>query len=170
MTNFYWKIMANNDETISGGREMDDMLRTLAQNIHKNIMRAALRSGANVFKAGAKAKAPRKTGKLQKSLAVTTNSKGGVVTAKLKARGKIAPHAILVEFGTKPHKIAPKKKGALAIGGNVVGGVDHPGARAKPFLRPTFDGGAAPAIAAVAAKIRERLTKEGLTTPAPEIS
>jgi HK97 gp10 family phage protein len=160
--------MASNDETIGGGRELDDMLRTLAPNIHKNIMRAALRAGANVMKDGAKAGVPVKTGKLRKSLAVTTGSKGGLVTAKLKARGKMAPYAVLVEFGTRPHKIKPKKKGGLTVGGNIVAEVDHPGARPRAFMRPAFDSKAAPAVAAVAAKIRERLTKEGISTPAPE--
>jgi HK97 gp10 family phage protein len=160
--------MASNDETIAGGRELDDLLRTLAPNIHKNIMRAALRAGANEIKDGAKAGVPVKTGNLRKSLGVTTGSKGGVVTAKLKARGKLAPYATLVEFGTRPHKIKPKKKGGLTVGGNIVAEVDHPGARPRPFMRPAFDSKAAPAVAAVAAKIRERLTKEGISTPAPE--
>jgi HK97 gp10 family phage protein len=161
--------MANSSDTITGGRELDAFLQTLPVKVERNVLRSSLRAGANVFKGAAKAKAPRKTGKLIKSLAVTTSSKGGTVTAKLKARGKIAPHAILVEFGTKPHKIKPKKKGGLTVGGNIVAEVDHPGARARPFMRPTFDGNTAPALAAVVAQARKRLTKEGLNSSTPEI-
>lgn len=160
--------MANN-ETIAGGRELDAFLQQLSVKVERNILRSALRAGANVIKDAAKANVPVKTGALRKSLQVTTGSKGATVTAKLKARGKVAPHAHLVEFGTKPHKIAPKgKKGALAINGNFVGAVSHPGSRPKPFMRPAFDGNSTPAIAAVGAKIRERLTEQGINTPAPE--
>lgn len=161
--------MATSDQTIGGGRELDDMLRTLAPKIHANIMRSALRAGANEFKKQAQATVPVDTGELRRSLAVSTRSRGGTVTATLKARGKIAPHAHLVEFGTKPHKIAPKgKKGALKIGINVVGAVSHPGSKPKPFFRPAFDSKASAAIQSTAAKIRERLTAEGLNTQAPE--
>jgi HK97 gp10 family phage protein len=163
--------MATSDQTIGGGRELDDALRTLTSKIQKNIMRSALRAGANVFKEAAKANAPVKSGKLRKSLAVTTSSKGGMVTAKLKARGKVARHAHLVEFGTKPHKIAPKgQKGALKISGNIVGAVNHPGSKPKPFMRPAFDGKSSGAIQATAAQIRARLTQQGINTPAPEAS
>jgi HK97 gp10 family phage protein len=156
------------DQSITGGRELDAFLQTLSVKVEKNILRAALRAGANEFKTEAQAKAPVKSGKLRRSLKVSTGSKGGRVTAKLKVGGKMAPHAMLVEYGTKPHKIAPKNGGGLLIGGNVVGEVNHPGARARPFLRPSFDGKSAAAIGAVAAKIRERLTAEGVNVPAPE--
>lgn len=161
--------MATNDQTIGGGRELDDMLRTLAPKIERNIMRSALRAGANVFKKEAQATVRVNTGTLRRSLVVSTRQKGGTVTASVKARGKIAPHAHLVEFGTRPHKIAPKgQKGALKIGTNVVGAVEHPGSKPKPFMRPAFDGKSGEAVQATAAQIRARLTKEGINTPAPE--
>lgn len=54
--------------------------------------------------------------------------------------------AHLVEFGTDPHLIAPKgAAGALKIkrgvGPTVIveGAVHHPGAQAKPFMRPAYD-------------------------------
>jgi HK97 gp10 family phage protein len=156
------------DQSIVGGRELDAFLQTLSVKVERNILRAALRAGANEFKAEAQAKVPVLSGKLRRSLKVSTGSKNGRVTAKLKVGGKLAPHAMLVEFGTKPHKIVPEGAGGLLIGGHVVGAVHHPGAKAKPFLRPAFDGKSTAAIGAVAAKIRERLTKEGINVPAPE--
>jgi HK97 gp10 family phage protein len=156
------------DESIVGGRELDAFLQSLSVKVERNILRAALRAGANEFKAEALAKVPVLSGKVRRSLKVTTGSKGGRVTAKLKAGGKAAPHAMLVEFGTKPHRIAPKNGGGLVIGGHVVGAVHHPGSKAKPYLRPSFDSKSTAAIGAVAAKIRERLTAEGINVPAPE--
>ena len=161
--------MAASDQTIGGGRELDNFLQQLPVKVERNIMRSALRAGANEFKKEAQSKVPVDTGALRRSLKVSTRVKGSTVTATLKASGKIAPHAHLVEFGTKPHKIAPKgKKGALLIGSNVVGAVNHPGAKPKPFMRPSFDGKAGAAIQATGAQIRSRLTKEGINTPAPE--
>lgn len=50
---------------------------------------------------------------------------------------KKAPHAHLVEFGTKPHMIRPRPpKKFLVIFGRFVASVRHPGARKYPFLRP----------------------------------
>lgn len=161
--------MANNEEVITGGRELDAFMQQLSIKVERNILRAALRAGANVIKETAKSNVPVKTGALRKSLQVTTGSKGSTVTARLKASGKVAPHAVLVEFGTRPHKIKPRRAGGLTVGGHVVAEVDHPGSRPKPFLRPAFDGKSGAAIAAVGAKIRERLTAEGLNSPAPEV-
>lgn len=156
------------DQVIKGGKEMDEMLRTLAPKIEKNIMRAALRSGAVVFRDEVRANVPVDSGALLKSVKVSTGGKNGKVTAKLKVGGKGARHVHLVEFGTKPHRIAPKGAGGLLIGGKVVGAVDHPGAKPHPIMRPAFDSQSTPAIAAVAAKIRERLTLQGINAPAPE--
>ena len=49
-----------------------------------------------------------------------------------------APHAAFVAFGTRPHKISPKKKKALRwVGGGgrfvFAGTVNHPGYRGDPF-------------------------------------
>lgn len=160
--------MASNDQTILGGRALDDALKSLAPKIEKNIMRSALRAGVNVIKKEAQQEVPVKTGLLRKSLRVSTKSKNGVVTAVLRADSRIAPHAHLVEFGTRPHKIKPRNGDALVIGSYVVADVDHPGARPHPFFRPSFDSKASQAITAVAEQIRKRLTKEGINVPAPE--
>lgn len=162
--------MANNDQTILGGRALDDALKTLAPKIQKNIMRSALRAGANVIKKEAKQEVPVRSGALRKSLKVSTKSKNGTVTAVLKADSRVAPHAHLVEFGTRPHKIKPRNGEALRIDGHVVSEIDHPGSRPKPFLRPSFDSKAPQAVVAVAEQIRKRLTAEGINTPAPEVA
>jgi HK97 gp10 family phage protein len=158
------------DEAIIGGRELDAFLQQLPVKVERNIMRAAMRAGANEFKKGAQDAAPVDDGDLRASIRVTTRSKGGTVYASVKAGGKKAPHWHWVEFGTAAHKIKAKPDHALAFNGAAVREVDHPGARAHPFMRPTFDSHAAAAIAATAAKIRQRLTKEGINVPAPEES
>jgi hypothetical protein len=52
----------------------------------------------------------------------------------------------------------------------VVSSVNHPGARAKPFMRPALDSKSSEAIRAVGRKIGERLTKQGINNaPALEV-
>lgn len=156
------------DQSIIGGRELDAAMASLSIKVEKNILRSALRAGANQYKEEVKANIPVDSGDLRRSVRVSARSKGGRVTASVKIGNKKAWYARLVEFGTKAHKIAPKGGGGLLIGGNIVGAVDHPGARPQPFARPAFDSKATEAIAAVAAQIRKRLTKEGINAPAPE--
>lgn len=156
------------DQSITGGRELDAYLQSLSVKVERNILRSALRAGTNEFKKDMQAKVPVDEGDLKKSIRTTTRAKKGTVYAAVKVGGRRAPHAHLVEFGTAAHKIRAKKGGALVVNGNAVSEVEHPGARAQPFARPAFDTGATPAIAAVGAKIRERLTKENINVPAPE--
>lgn len=156
------------DEAIAGGRELDAFLQQLPVKVEKNILRSALRAGVNEFKDAVKVDIPVDEGDLKASVRVVTGAKRGTVYARLKVGGKRAPHAHLVEFGTAAHKIAAKPGHALSFNGTTVREVNHPGARAKPFMRPAADSRPPAAVAAVAAKIRERLTKEGINTPAPE--
>lgn len=156
------------DQNILGGRQLDAFLQQLPAKVEQNIMRSALRAGGNVFKKEAKTKIPVDEGDLLASARVSTRAKKGRVTVSFKIGGKKAPHAHLVEFGTRPHKIAPKRAGGLLINGNVVGAIEHPGAKPHPIMRPTFDRKSGEAIAAVGNQVRRRLTNEGINVPAPE--
>jgi HK97 gp10 family phage protein len=178
----------SNDTNISGGRELDELLRTLAPKIQKNIMRAALSAGARVIVKEAKQHAPvgptsstneavygGYPGALRDSVRLSSGvDKKGNPFASAKAggmskKGADAYYIQFVEFGTKPHVIRPRGKKRLQLGGHFIAGtVMHPGATGKPFMRPAADAAQAAAVAAVAAKIRERLTKQGLDVPAPE--
>lgn len=57
--------------------------------------------------------------------------------------GSDLPHAIMVEEGTDPHVIRPRVKKALWWEGlaHPVPLVNHPGGRAKPYLRPALIAG-----------------------------
>lgn len=158
------------DLGIAGGRELDEALKQLPAKLQANIMRAALRAGAAVLRDEARSQVPVRMGVLRKSIRVTAsvNVRQGTVKASVKAGGGRAWYWRFVEFGTAAHKISPKAARALRLAGHVVSNADHPGARANPFMRPAFDAKAAAALAAVAAKIRERLTEQGINVPAPE--
>jgi HK97 gp10 family phage protein len=152
---------------VKGLSDLAAFLDQLPTKVQNNVMRGALRAGMAPVRDDAKAYAAVATGLLRDGLKVSTRNKGGVVTASLKATGKHARVAHLVEFGTAAHRIAAKDGGALSFGGGFVQHVDHPGARARPFLRPALDGQAQNAIIAAAEYMKERLsTKEGLDTSA----
>lgn len=159
-------------ETITGGRALDDLLRTLPAKMHKNIMRSALRAGAAVILDEVKQNIPKDTGALASTARISTRAKGGEVSASAKVGGKYkgvdAWYAHLVEFGTRPHVIKPKTQGgALQFGGIQTRLVSHPGIQGRPFMRPAADTKFTEAVAAVQAKVRERLAKQGLNAPDP---
>lgn len=147
---------------VKGLDQLQKLLDQLPANIEKNAMRSALRQGANVIKVEVKANVPVDDGPLRDSVRVTVNSKGGRIYARVQAGNKIAFYAQMVEFGTRAHQIKPRKKAALSVGGRVVEVVRHPGAVAKPYMRPAIDARATDAVIAVGNQLKARLTKEGL--------
>ncbi len=161
------------DVQVKGLAELQRALDTLPAKIEQNIMRGALRAGIKVIAAAAAANAPQATGTLKLDMNVGTRAKAGTVTGRLvigrRGKGKSgkrsAYYALFVEYGTRAHRIVAKHGKALALG---VSAVNHPGARAKPFLRPAFDQQAQASVEAVAAYVRKRLaTKHGIDVPEP---
>lgn len=153
---------------VSGGAEIARALESFSANVERNMLRGAMRAGAQVIQEEAKARVPKNTGALRDSLRVQTGAKGGKVFAYVKAgrsKKKDDPwYAHLVEYGVKPHVIiaggGTKKGKALAAGARILGEkVDHPGAQAKPFLRPAFSTKAQSAIDTIADYLRKRIAK-----------
>lgn len=183
--------MSSSDVRIKGLRELHDALQTLPAKIERNVMRGALRAGAKVLQAGARARvsvAPPtrrnerlyggRRGLLRDSVRISLRVRGGRVVARVIAGGKvkgggIAYYAGWVEKGTRPHVIRSVSGKGLAIstgGGSpvFVSQVQHPGARAHPFMTPTFDAEHPEAIRAAATYIRARLAaKHGIDVPDP---
>ena len=154
---------------IKGGAELNKFLQQLPVKIEQSVLRGALRAGANVVMAEAKANVPVESGQLRDGLKVSTSSRRGRVTAKVKATGKHAHIAPWLDYGTAAHKITAKGKG-MFFGGLFVKGVQHPGSRPKPFMRPALDGRAQDAVSAAARYMKQRLaTKHGLDTSGIEV-
>lgn len=157
--------MSANDRIIPGAKKLDELLKTLPLKVEKNVMGSALRAGAAVYRKEVRERVPVQLGPLKKSVRISSKTVKGVVSSSVKAGNRKAWYALLVEFGTKPHKIKPKAAKALEIGGQVVKEVEHPGAQPKPYMRPGADAAHAAALAAVVKKLRERLTLAGLDLP-----
>jgi len=159
--------------SISGLADLQKMLDELPAKIESNIMRGALRAGANVYRDRARAAAPvGKTGKLKKSIKVKASVRRGRVTASVVAGGGDAWYAKFVEFGTAsfyegngktvgaPYEIKPKKGKALKFGNVFAPSIVHEGVRPTGFMRRAFDGGTNEVIDQTAAYIRMRIGRE----------
>ncbi len=158
------------DVKVKGLADLNKFLQQLPAKVEQSVLRGALRAGANVVMAEAKANVPVDSGQLRDGLKVSTSSRRGRVTAKVKATGKHAFIAPWLEYGTAAHKITAKKGKGLFFGGLFVKGVQHPGSRPKPFMRPALDGRAQDAVVAAAQYMKRRLaTKNGLDTSSVEI-
>lgn len=161
------------DVHVTGLKELQEFLSALPVKMERNILRSALRAGANVVKAEAQQQLAShgnvKTGELSRGLKVSTRAKGGKVTATLRARGKHSHIAHWIEFGTAAHIIAGKKGKMLTFAGRTFKAINHPGIKAKPFMRPALDGKAGAALVAVGEAIKKRLTKEGINASDVEV-
>lgn len=158
---------------IKGLSELHRALQDLPAKVERNVLRGALRAGAQVMEAEAQRLVPvapptldsvkrgARAGELKRSIRITLRAnRSGAVRAQLKAGNKVAWYAHLVEFGTARHWIKPKNRKSLFLAGLAKEVVDHPGAKPKPFMRPAFDRKWRSAIEAMADYIRGRLPRE----------
>lgn len=147
---------------VKGLDQLQKLLDALPAKMEANIMRGGLRAGAMVMREEVRITAPRRTGTLAAGVKVSTRSRQGTVSAVVKTTGKHAYLAPWLEYGTAAHKITPKRAKSLFLGGMFVSGVDHPGSRPKPFMRPALDTKATAALVAVGEYVKKRLTKAGM--------
>lgn len=156
---------------VKGLAELQAVLSTLPAKMERNIMRAALRQGANVIMGKAReniiAIDAVDTGIMRKGIRVSTEAKGSTVIAKVRATGKHAHIASWIEYGVQLHSTI---KGAKAKSGKNPSANPHPGFPANPFLRPALDTEMQAATIAVGNAIKARLlTKHGIDTPAIDV-
>lgn len=156
---------------INGLDALNRALDELPAKLQANILRGAMRAGAKVVERAVKDAAPVRTGKLRDSVRTSSrlDRRTGQVVATVKAGGsggkRAAYYAHMVEFGTQAHDIKPQDAKSLFIAGLFGELVHHPGATARPFMRPAMDATQSAAALAVAEYCRTRLTREGLDAP-----
>lgn len=149
---------------IEGLAELHKLMQELPAKLEANVLRGGMRAGAKVIEAEARRLAPVGTGKaageMRDSVRTSVRSRNGKVEATVKAGGKKAWYARLVEFGTAAHLIRPKNRKSLFFAGLAREQVNHPGAKKKPFMRPALDAKAQQAMQTLADYLRNRLPKE----------
>lgn len=142
--------MAN--EVVTGLEDLFKKMDQLAPNIQKKLLRGALRAGQVVIANMAKDKVPvaepnaenarlygATAGALKDSIRVGSRLRGTKVVSTTKVGNKVAYYAHFVEFGTAAHAIAATNGGAISFGGRLYASLQHPGAKAHPFMRPALD-------------------------------
>lgn len=126
---------------VTGLKELEQNLKRLPLRLQEKALVSAVRSSAGVIRDEARRLCPKGTGRLAKSIVVKRVRKAGT-SVNYQIGSKLFT-GLFVEFGTAPHVIKGKKLGkVLRLGRwrNVYAlEVKHPGASAKPFLRPAFD-------------------------------
>jgi hypothetical protein len=178
---------------MKGADALHAFFASLPENLERNVLRPALKAGAEVYAEGARELC--RDPEVEATIGTTSRSEPGLVTAKVQTKGEGAFKAPWLENGTDAHFITvddsqregqtvarindldrkARKEGrdgpgpSLKINGKFVGGtVFHPGAKPYPFMRPSVDTRTDAAIGAIAAHIAKKTTAAGVQTPDPE--
>lgn len=117
---------------VSGFEELDRALRRTDAAVGGQALTTAVTKGAEIIVAAAKAKAPRKTGKLAESISLKVGKvSASGVTAKVGPKG--VHYALYVELGTK--KLTAKPFMRPALYGNRTAATDAIGKSLWAFIR-----------------------------------
>lgn len=151
---------------ISGLAEMRRFIANLPATLEKNVLRGAMRAGAQVIADDAidRLQSHKESGDLARSVKVRVAATDRKVEASVDVDDF---KAHWLEHGTEPHFILARpergsvrmanrqlKRGALLLNGaKIVAEVHHPGARAFPFLLPAADAKEGEAVAAAQAHL-----------------
>lgn len=131
-----FKLRKSDKWDLEGVGDLDRNLEVLERDLRKRIVIDGLFKGSDVTLARVRRLVPKGEGALARSIV----RKKGKASVRIQAGSKEAFYVGWVEYGTDPHEIRPRgRRRALRIGSGLYARADHPGARAKPFLRPAMD-------------------------------
>ena len=125
---------------LEGLKELDEALKALPQIIARTVAANALKDAAEPLLEDLRTSTSfsDKTGNLRNSIGVQVlrKTRQGSFQVRIGAR---APHAHLIEYGTKAHLMFAKKGTVLASYNRIMGmEVRHPGSKPRPFFRPAW--------------------------------
>ena len=128
---------ASGYQYVHGAVEAIALLNQFPVEMEVKIARAGLRRMGEVVAQAIRFRVPTRTGLLAGTVRVTTRKRGKEISAGVRIgnRKKGIFYAHMVLGGTRPHQITARGNGALRIlGGIIVKKIQHPGARANPFV------------------------------------
>lgn len=138
---------------VHGLREVALNLEGFAEKLQRKALAKALRASGRVIRDIARERVPVKSGRLRKSIRVTVVRRGNRVIARVVAGRHVKKddpfYAWMVEGGTEGHEIRPKNRKSLFIAGLFREQIQHPGAKARPYLGPALEAGALAAVEAM---------------------
>lgn len=123
------------DFDIRGVDEVQRLLSKVEGPALKKTLQKATNASAKFLKPKVQAAAPRRSGKLRKSISAG-QARRDRPSAIVKARPKVAFYRHMVTGGTKPHRIRFPDQKAAGVPKSE-GNIKHPGAKAKPFIEET---------------------------------
>jgi len=116
---------------MKGNVDLGAILASLPEQLERNILRGAMRAGAEVIADGARENC--RSAEVRETIGTTSRAEPGLVTAKVQTKGKGAYKAPWLENGTEPHFVSvdseqsggrtvrrvnrSEKAGSLDIGG-----------------------------------------------------
>ncbi|MGE4297036.1 MAG: HK97-gp10 family putative phage morphogenesis protein [Desulfovibrionaceae bacterium] len=150
------------DVQITGLKELERKLLQLPDKIADKVLRSAVLSGAGVVRKRARLLAPKRTGKLAKSIRSKVRKRTGKFV-RIYDVGPTVRYGHLVEYGTAPHVIKVRKALAMGKDGRFGKVVEHPGSAPRPFLRPAFDSATTDIIETMRKKMAAGIEKEAST-------
>lgn len=124
---------------LQGFDVLKERLSALPDKLRRNIMRGGMRAAVAVIRGVARNLVPvGRTGNLRRSIRVSTRAfRNGRIEGTVKAGGKLAYYANIVEGGARPHQISVTRAAkALNLGGRaLVKKVQHPGFQGRRFMQ-----------------------------------
>jgi len=144
-------------------------IQALAESLGDAELDDILYAGGEVVLADAQARIDSRSGNLRDSGYVVTQSKTSYQAGKRRNKTRkaikrtalvafAARYAHMVEFGTQAHIIPIKRSKALKTTENdYARSAEHPGAKAKPFLRPAWDATQDQVVRVVSDELRRRV-------------
>lgn len=125
---------------LKGFKEVSKKLETVEKRMQQKIVRRGAAKFAQVVRKEMRKNAPKgKSGTLRKELRYKIKKiNSGGYEATIGAFGK-GFYASFLEFGTKRHALTTKKKKVISVNGNPRANVMHPGQKAQPFLKRSFE-------------------------------
>lgn len=117
------KAGLGNHAIVTGDRELLRKLRTLPRNVQRNVVKRAVRAGAEVVAATAKEFAPVRTGNLREAIhvrEVKTRSPWSVAFEVAVGEGDFKGHqfyAAFIEYGTSQIQAQPFMRPAVEVAG-----------------------------------------------------
>lgn len=90
---------------MKGGPELLDLLDKVPRRYGRNSVRGGMRAGAKVVQIEAKNLVRKRSGRLAKSLKLSSRMDGDIISAKVSAKGPGSFTAPWIEYGVKPHWI-----------------------------------------------------------------
>ena len=129
--------------------------------VEAKVTRGAVRAAAKFMQGLILGVTPIKSGKLASTVRVSSRKEGKTVKASAKVgnRAKGIYWGGFVIGGTLPHVIKPRVKSVLNIGGVLRRVVQHPGAKAQPFVEQADRAGRDRAIKVAFAYADNRLRR-----------